>query len=86
MAENIPDLIVWTSQLIRTIQTAAKIQAPKEQWKALNEINAGICEGLTYKQIAEMYPEEFALRDQNKYNYRYPNGEVLNCLVDALFF
>lgn len=38
--ENIPDLIVWTSQMQRTIQTAAKIDAPKEQWKALNEINA----------------------------------------------
>jgi hypothetical protein len=24
----------------RTIQTAARINAPKEQWKALNEINA----------------------------------------------
>lgn len=24
----------------RTVQTAAKINAPKEQWKALNEINA----------------------------------------------
>jgi broad specificity phosphatase PhoE len=38
--ENIPDLIVWTSQMQRTIQTAAKINSPKEQWKALNEINA----------------------------------------------
>lgn len=38
--ENIPDLIVWTSQMQRSIQTAAKINAPKEQWKALNEINA----------------------------------------------
>jgi hypothetical protein len=38
--ENIPDLIVWTSQMQRTIQTASKIDAPKEQWKALNEINA----------------------------------------------
>ena len=38
--ENIPDLIVWTSQMQRTIQTGAKINAPKEQWKALNEINA----------------------------------------------
>ena len=74
--ENIPDLIVWTSQLKRTIQTAAKIDAPKEQWKALNEIDAGICEGLTYQEIAKQHPEEFALRDQNKYHYRYPNGEV----------
>ncbi len=38
--ENIPDLIVWTSQMQRTIQTASRIDAPKEQWKALNEINA----------------------------------------------
>ncbi len=61
---------------MRTLQTAAKIDAPKEQWKALNEIDAGICEGMTYREIAEMYPEEFALRDQKKYHYRYPNGEV----------
>ena len=27
----------------RTIQTASKIDAPKEQWKALNEINAVDC-------------------------------------------
>lgn len=76
--EKIPDLIVWTSQFKRTIQTAAKIDAPKEQWKALNEIHAGICEGMTYREIAEKYPEEFALRDQNKYHYRYPNGEVIH--------
>ncbi len=79
--ENLPDLIVWTSQFKRTIQTAAKIDAPKEQWKALNEIDAGICEGMTYKEIAENYPEEFSLRDQNKYHYRYPNGEVFNYLI-----
>ncbi len=81
----------------RTIQTAAKIDAPKEQWKALNEINAvdiltmscsnlsfiffsfqGICEGLTYMEIAARYPEEFAARDQAKYYYRYPGGEVIS--------
>ena len=76
----------------RTIQTAAKIDAPKEQWKALNEINAvkrfssknktniflfqGICEGLSYLEIAQKFPEEFAARDQGKYYYRYPGGEV----------
>ncbi|CAF4268511.1 unnamed protein product [Rotaria magnacalcarata] len=75
--ENIPDLIVWTSQMQRTIQSAAKINAPKEQWKALNEINAGICEGLTYVEIATRYPEEFSARDQAKYHYRYPGGEVI---------
>lgn len=36
----------------------------------------GICEGLTYEEIAERYPEQFAARDQNKVHYRYPSGEV----------
>ena len=38
--EDIADLVVWTSQFRRTIQTASTIDAPKEQWKALNEIDA----------------------------------------------
>jgi len=82
--ENLPDLIVWTSQFKRTIQTAAKIDAPKEQWKALNEIDAGVCEGMTYQEIAEKQPEEFALRDQSKFHYRYPNGESYEDLVARL--
>ena len=36
----------------------------------------GICEGMTYDEIASKYPEEFSLRDQEKYHYRYPGGEV----------
>lgn len=67
---------VWTSQLKRTIQTAEGIKAPQERWKALNEIDAGICEEMTYEEISEKYPEEFALRDQDKFHYRYPKGEV----------
>ena len=35
-----------------------------------------MCDGLTYEEIQEKYPEEFALRDQDKYHYRYPMGEV----------
>lgn len=38
--QDIPRLRVWTSQLQRTIQTAAGIDAPQERWKALNEIDA----------------------------------------------
>ncbi|CAF1199506.1 unnamed protein product [Rotaria sordida] len=82
--ENIPDLIVWTSQMQRCVQTAAKINAPKEQWKALNEINAGICEGLTYMEMAERFPDELAARDQSKFYYRYPGGESYQDLVARL--
>ncbi|KAL4226924.1 6-phosphofructo-2-kinase/fructose-2 [Mactra antiquata] len=82
--EKIPNLKVWTSELHRTIQTAQHIEAPKAHWKALNEIDAGICEGFTYEEIAEKYPEEFAKRDQDKYHYRYPTGESYQDLVARL--
>ncbi|CAF4725950.1 unnamed protein product [Rotaria sp. Silwood2] len=74
--ENITDLIVWTSERQQSINTAAKINAPKEQLKALNGINAVKKFRLTYREIAERYPEEFAARDQSKYYYRYPGGEL----------
>jgi len=35
-----------------------------------------VCEEMTYEEIEAKYPEEFALRDQEKYLYRYPGGEV----------
>ncbi|NXX70437.1 F263 bisphosphatase, partial [Spizella passerina] len=73
--QNLKDLKIWTSQLKRTIQTAEALQLPYEQWKALNEIDAGVCEEMTYEEIREQHPEEFALRDQDKYYYRYPSGE-----------
>ncbi|MBN3292081.1 F263 bisphosphatase, partial [Polypterus senegalus] len=82
--QNLKNLKVWTSQLKRTIQTAETLSMPYEQWKALNEIDAGICEEMTYEQIKERYPEEFALRDQDKYYYRYPTGESYQDLVQRL--
>uniref|UniRef100_A0A7N6FJ47 6-phosphofructo-2-kinase/fructose-2,6-bisphosphatase 2 n=1 Tax=Anabas testudineus TaxID=64144 RepID=A0A7N6FJ47_ANATE len=81
---RLSDLKVWTSQLRRTIQTAEELGVPYEQWKILNEIDAGVCEEMTYKMIEEKYPEEFAMRDQDKYHYRYPGGESYQDLVQRL--
>ncbi|KAG9477817.1 hypothetical protein GDO78_013019 [Eleutherodactylus coqui] len=75
-SQKISDLKVWTSHMKRTIQTAEALSVPYEQWKALNEIDAGVCEEMTYEEIQEHFPEEFALRDQDKYRYRYPKGEL----------
>jgi broad specificity phosphatase PhoE len=36
----------------------------------------GVCDGMTYEEIQEKYPEDFARRDQNKFHYRYKRGEV----------
>ncbi|KAI1899902.1 hypothetical protein AGOR_G00066550 [Albula goreensis] len=83
-SQAIQDLKIWTSHMKRTIQTAEAVGVQYEQWKALNEIDAGVCEEMTYEEIQENYPEEFALRDQDKYRYRYPKGESYEDLVQRL--
>ncbi|XP_007422256.1 6-phosphofructo-2-kinase/fructose-2,6-bisphosphatase 1 isoform X1 [Python bivittatus] len=83
-SQYIRDLKVWTSHMKRTIQTAEALHVPYEQWKALNEIDAGVCEEMTYEEIQASYPQEFALRDQDKYRYRYPKGESYEDLVQRL--
>ena len=68
-------LKVWTSNLQRTTSTAASIQATeRKKFSSLNEINAGNFDGLSYDDIAELYPEEFEKRQQDKLGYRYPGG------------
>lgn len=57
------------------MQTVKNIPGHRTSLKELNEINAGICEGLTYEEIQERFPQEFAWRDQDKLKYRYPHGE-----------
>lgn len=83
--EEMPaDLKVWVSEMKRTNQTAKFIERPIEQWKAINEIDAGVCEGMTYEEIQEKYPEDFARRDEDKFHYRYVRGESYEDLVARL--
>ncbi|KAK6729370.1 hypothetical protein RB195_006429 [Necator americanus] len=85
--EHISDLRVWSSQRIRAAQTAAYLRKQAtiiEYWKVLDEIDAGICEGLTYDDFQARYPKQFAERDKDKYHYRYPSGESYEDLVTRL--
>uniref|UniRef100_A0A914WX09 6-phosphofructo-2-kinase domain-containing protein n=1 Tax=Plectus sambesii TaxID=2011161 RepID=A0A914WX09_9BILA len=85
--ENVRDLRIWSSQKIRAAQTASFLKdlaAHTEFWKPLEEIDAGICEGLTYEEIASRYPKQFNDRDKDKYHYRYPSGESYEDLVARL--
>ncbi|XP_013170184.1 PREDICTED: 6-phosphofructo-2-kinase/fructose-2,6-bisphosphatase isoform X1 [Papilio xuthus] len=82
--QQIPGLRVWTSWMRRAIQTVNDVRAPQERWKALNEIDAGICEEMTYAEIQEKYPSDFNARDANKFAYRYPRGESYEDLVARL--
>lgn len=84
--ENLGDaeLTVWTSTLQRTIQTAQFLPFNKLTWKSLDELDAGVCDGMTYEEIEEAYPEDFANRDDDKFNYRYRGGESYRDVVVRL--
>ncbi|TID29953.1 hypothetical protein CANINC_001464 [Pichia inconspicua] len=81
---NHDKLEIWTSTLKRTQQTAQFLPYPQKQWKALDELDAGSCDGLTYEEIAEKFPEDFKARDDNKFEYRYPGGESYRDVITRL--
>ncbi|GAA5984682.1 hypothetical protein JCM11641_004559 [Rhodosporidiobolus odoratus] len=77
-------LTVWTSTLKRTIQTASLLPYEKLTWKSLDELDAGVCDGMTYEEIEQNYPEDYAARDDDKFNYRYRGGESYRDVVIRL--
>ncbi|KAL9114539.1 MAG: hypothetical protein Q9227_001620 [Pyrenula ochraceoflavens] len=81
-------LTIWTSTLRRTQQTARHLEEQfgwrKLEWKALDELDSGVCDGMTYEEIERHYPEDFKARDEDKYNYRYRGGESYRDVVIRL--
>lgn len=76
---------IWTSTLQRTVLSAKYIQGfPKVQWRALDEINAGVCDGMTYQEIKDTMPEEYQARKADKLRYRYPRGESYLDVIQRL--
>lgn len=74
--QDTSDMVIWTSGLQRTVQTAAYVNAAERcQMPLLNEIDSGKLDGLTYEEFAEKYPDEFQGREDDKLRYRYPMGE-----------
>ena len=76
---------LWTSSLNRTKLTGEHIKheilptgwvtmRPRE-WRGLDEIYAGVFDGMSYEEIEARFPAEFALRAADKLSYRYPRGE-----------
>ncbi|CAM0872719.1 unnamed protein product [Alopecurus aequalis] len=76
---------IWTSTLQRTILTAHPIIGfPKIQWRALDEINAGVCDGMTYDEVKKNKPEDYESRRKDKLRYRYPRGESYLDVIQRL--
>ena len=68
--ENLGDqsLTVWTSTMKRTIQTGELLPYPKLTWKALDELDAGVCDGMTYEEIEVMRKKKIPFYYFNQLN------------------
>ncbi len=78
------DVVVWTSTMRRTIETAEMLGLPYRTWRPLDEIDAGVCDGMTYAEIATTMPDEHAARLSDKFGYRYPRGESYQDVIQRL--
>jgi 6-phosphofructo-2-kinase len=66
---------VWSSMLKRGVQTGQYFcdeDFEVKQMRMLDELNAGMMEGLTYEEIRTKYADEYLRRRRDKLAYRYP--------------
>ena len=80
---------VWTSMLRRSIETGDAFSEEDfdiKEMRMLNELGAGICDGMTYPEIKEKFPQEYAARMADKIQYRYPGpgGESYLDVINRL--
>ncbi|HEY8087516.1 MAG TPA: 6-phosphofructo-2-kinase/fructose-2,6-bisphosphatase [Polyangiaceae bacterium] len=78
------NVVVWTSTLRRTLETAEIMGLPYRAWRALDEVDAGDCDGMTYDEIAQRMPGEYSARQADKFRYRYPRGESYQDVIQRL--
>jgi broad specificity phosphatase PhoE/predicted kinase len=71
---------IFISNHKRTQQTARPIAEKQANCSIIalpefNEIDAGLCDGMTYREIREKMPLVAEARKRDKYGYVYPEGE-----------
>ena len=75
MAKRLPQVTaVFSSPLIRAVQTAGAIGAPVTVLPGLREIHAGQWDGLTFEQIRQRFPALYAARARDL-TLPLPGGE-----------
>lgn len=77
---DLKNLNVYTSTLVRTKQTAQHFPEINNSFNFLDEINAGIFDGKTYDFVKKNFQDEYEKRKKDKFNYIYPNGESYKML------
>ena len=71
---------IFSSRRRRSLETASPLAALHPEathilLDELDEIDAGVCDGMRYEDIRREMPEEFFARAKDKYHYCYPEGE-----------
>lgn len=84
-----PSFCVWTSMLQRAIQTAEYFNDHDffvKEMRMLDELGAGMMEGMTYHEIQQQFPQEYEARLNDKLKYRYPGlgGELYLDVINRL--
>ena len=80
-AEDDPDGAPHPTPVVRGADGAEWVQMCPKVFRNLDEIYAGICDGMTYEEIQDQYPQEAAARRADKFTYRYPRGESYGDLI-----
>ena len=77
---------IFTSTFKRTIETGKPFSKKYKiiNKKLLDEINAGICDKMTYKEIDLIYPKISEDRKKDKFNFRYPYGESYSDIINRI--
>ncbi|KAJ5928068.1 6-phosphofructo-2-kinase 1 [Penicillium verhagenii] len=80
---------VWSSMMARAVETVDYFNEEDydvKQMRMLDELHSGRMEGMTYKEIQEQFPEEYAHRKKDKLFYRYPGpgGEGYLDIINRL--
>ncbi|KAI5705821.1 hypothetical protein M8J75_002082 [Diaphorina citri] len=79
--KNLSDLRIWTSSKEAAKQTVAQCPGSHKEYKALDDIHAGICEGQTYTEIYTNHCAQYIDTRADKFYNRWPQGE---CYKDVL--
>ncbi len=77
---------IYCSTLKRSIETANKLSAlgTVKGYRCLDDLNVGVCDGLSYQEIKERFPKDYDERIKDKLNYRYPRGESYRDLITRI--
>ncbi|KNB43540.1 6-phosphofructo-2-kinase [Blastocystis sp. subtype 4] len=75
--QNSRSITIMCDKSLRVVQTVHPLakEFNVEYCNLLRELNGGDYSRMTYEEIRRHFPDEYAKRERNKLEYRYPDGE-----------